>query len=344
MENGSPTYAARFVDIGQATKVTIIGCYVGATPYADDYIIRSGGALTVIGCDFEGNSRCRGATVSWAASTAYVINDVCYNDGKAYRCITAGISAASDGPKGAGRDIIDGTVHWAYFGWRAGTAPQWAPSTAYVVGDDRWNGIYAYRCITAGTSANSDGPTGMSNDIQDDEAHWRYMGLASGNVLKIEATGASGKDGGAWGGCVVENCTWRYEVERSFAAPIYDGSGNHIAGSPFTVGSGGPSGDYSRSKPHKVRIFGCSEGTVGGNADQHINDHYGDRIIAALDQGWHDYLPTGCAVLRNDGGVYIVRVPYTAIKASSDGDTASRKLRLMDLPAHSLITGARADS
>jgi hypothetical protein len=95
--------------------------------------------------------------------------------------------------------------------------------------------------------------------------------------------------------------------------------------------------------PHKVRVFRCNEGTTSGNVDQNIVDYHGGRIVAALDQGWHDYLPQGCTVRRNDGGVYIVRVPYTAIKATEDGDAASRKLRFLDLPAHSLITGARAE-
>jgi len=53
----------------------------------------------------------------WAASTAYVVDDLVSNDtGKVYVCITAGTSAGSGGPTGTTTDITDGTAHWAYYG------------------------------------------------------------------------------------------------------------------------------------------------------------------------------------------------------------------------------------
>jgi len=51
---------------------------------------------------------------AWAASTAYVVDDIVYNGTpqKLYRCITAGTSAGSGGPTTEADDITDGTVHW----------------------------------------------------------------------------------------------------------------------------------------------------------------------------------------------------------------------------------------
>ncbi len=57
----------------------------------------------------------------------------------------------------------------------ASIAPAWAASTAYVVGRVAVNGYKLYRCITAGTSAGSGGPTGTSTDITDGTVHWRYL-------------------------------------------------------------------------------------------------------------------------------------------------------------------------
>ena len=53
----------------------------------------------------------------WAASTAYVVDDLVSNDtGKVYVCITAGTSDSSGGPTGTTTDITDNTAHWAYYG------------------------------------------------------------------------------------------------------------------------------------------------------------------------------------------------------------------------------------
>jgi hypothetical protein len=53
----------------------------------------------------------------WEASVAYALNQQVSNDtGKCYKCITAGISAASGGPTGTGADITDGAAHWQYIG------------------------------------------------------------------------------------------------------------------------------------------------------------------------------------------------------------------------------------
>jgi hypothetical protein len=53
---------------------------------------------------------------AWAASTAYAVDDVRYNGTprKVYKCITAGISAATGGPLTDADDITDGTAHWTW--------------------------------------------------------------------------------------------------------------------------------------------------------------------------------------------------------------------------------------
>ena len=54
-------------------------------------------------------------------------------------------------------------------------APDWAASTAYVVGDQVKNDSgKIYTCDTAGTSAGSGGPTGTGSDITDNSARWDY--------------------------------------------------------------------------------------------------------------------------------------------------------------------------
>lgn len=54
-------------------------------------------------------------------------------------------------------------------------AENWQASKAYLVGQQVKNGSDLYRCITAGTSASSGGPTGTGADITDGTAHWLYV-------------------------------------------------------------------------------------------------------------------------------------------------------------------------
>lgn len=55
------------------------------------------------------------------------------------------------------------------------TATAWGATTAYVVGDRVVNSSKIYRCITAGTSAGSGGPTTTNLDITDGTVHWQYI-------------------------------------------------------------------------------------------------------------------------------------------------------------------------
>lgn len=51
---------------------------------------------------------------AWASSTAYSLDAVRVNGGKAYVVTTAGTSAESGGPTGTGSSITDGSVVWDY--------------------------------------------------------------------------------------------------------------------------------------------------------------------------------------------------------------------------------------
>lgn len=77
--------------------------------------------------------------VPWMASTPYAQGSVCSNGGALYYCITAGTSASSVGPTGAGASIADGTVTWGYASaapgrsnWSTGTAGTFTAATGVV--------------------------------------------------------------------------------------------------------------------------------------------------------------------------------------------------------------------
>ncbi len=65
----------------------------------------------------------------------------------------------------------------------------WTPSTAYAVGAIVSNGDNLYRCITAGTSAASGGPTGTGASIQDGSVFWTWAAtwspLPAGNTVTV---------------------------------------------------------------------------------------------------------------------------------------------------------------
>jgi hypothetical protein len=149
----------------------------------------------------------------WTLSHRYEVGDRCTNDtAKTYECTTAGTSAASGGPTGTTDDITDGTVVWDYK--EASTTANnwcWVALTAYLVGDVVSNDTgKVYRCITAGTSAASGGPTGTTTDITDGTAHWCYYGTPPANrtsydylwirpidclrIVKVPIDGAASED------------------------------------------------------------------------------------------------------------------------------------------------------
>lgn len=91
-------------------------------------------------------------------------------------------------------------------------ANAWATGTVYAVGDIVTNNSRIYRCITAGTSAGSGGPTTVSNDITDNTAHWRYMGEGTAYAIlpfTAETVGAIGALVGRMTGIATPIDGWR---------------------------------------------------------------------------------------------------------------------------------------
>jgi len=73
----------------------------------------------------------------------------------------------------------------------AALVPAWASATAYKIGQVVTNDtLKMYRCITAGTSAGSGGPTGTNSNITDNTAHWAYVS-SFGNGVRVTNTHAS---------------------------------------------------------------------------------------------------------------------------------------------------------
>lgn len=52
---------------------------------------------------------------------------------------------------------------------------KWTPSTGYTIGQRVANGGSVYRCVGAGTSAGSSGPTGIGTVITDGSVTWTYV-------------------------------------------------------------------------------------------------------------------------------------------------------------------------
>lgn len=81
-------------------------------------------------------------------------------------------------------------------------ATAWVASTAYVAGstpDIRRNGVNVYRCIVAGTSASSGGPTGTGLAIVDGTVTWQYVSVSSPNIVTHGMMDSSGGTNGTSG-------------------------------------------------------------------------------------------------------------------------------------------------
>jgi len=64
----------------------------------------------------------------------------------------------------------------------------WSASHAYVLADTVTNDtLKVYKCITAGTSAGSGGPTGTGADITDGGAHWEYKETVGAGYTTLNA-------------------------------------------------------------------------------------------------------------------------------------------------------------
>ena len=73
-------------------------------------------------------------------------------------------------------------------------ATKWAASTSYSVGNVRRNAGNVYKCIKAGTSDSSGGPTGDGEEIVDNNVSWKFVsegGIQWGNATVASRTSAT---------------------------------------------------------------------------------------------------------------------------------------------------------
>lgn len=188
----------------------------------------------------------------------------------------------------------------------------WTANTLVYVGQVRQNDSgKAYVCITQGTTANSGGPTGTGSGIVDGTAHWDYVtSTLTGNVLKIQAFLTEPAQ--AWGGVIVEGCTFPCTSTPVSEVPIYDGSNN-----PIGVSIAKDNTDFNKNNPHYVRAFGNSTGIFGADINTPLPDFTGSEVIWAAEQYLNDNATAGITIIRNGGGCYTVTIPYTVVQAGA---------------------------
>ncbi|MER9306597.1 hypothetical protein [Mesorhizobium sp. M0496] len=104
---------------------TAIGAWAAGTLYKRNSLVTNGGnyyrviaegvsaaaggpAGTALSITDDGTA----AIAAWAASTAYVVDNVVSRGGAYFICMTAGVSAAAGGPAGMDQRTADGTVVW----------------------------------------------------------------------------------------------------------------------------------------------------------------------------------------------------------------------------------------
>lgn len=75
-------------------------------------------------------------------------------------------------------DVVTGLT----VGLKADAAPAWAGATSYSLGAFVTNGTNQYKCITAGISATTGGPTGTGGAIVDGTVTWEYCAAANADI------------------------------------------------------------------------------------------------------------------------------------------------------------------
>lgn len=116
----------------------------------------------------------------YGSSTQLVgVNPITGNDTAAPIWIGRGNGIAGGNTTNKGMIPIDTmkavTLARVQFDFEDETAPAWVISTAYVADQLVSNGGNIYRCVTAGTSAGSGGPSGTGNAITDNTVTWAFV-------------------------------------------------------------------------------------------------------------------------------------------------------------------------
>jgi hypothetical protein len=200
--------------------------------------------------------------------------------------------------------IADDTVALIIAGLKAAidalaTAPSaWVKNHAYVVGDLVTQGHRAYRCITAGTSQNSDSPvfdgTSTASDITDGSVHWSFILNAiampwvgslgflvgqtctndSGKIYKCTKAGTSASSGGPTGttGAIADGtCKWDYV-----------GCKLTTTNNTTTLGIAAPAaGLWGRVSPDNINLIGCYQSNTDGGIASDLN------AIILQDTDWY---------------------------------------------------------
>lgn len=212
------------------------------------------------------------------------------------------------------------------------SAIAWTALTAILEGQQRLNdGGKWYVCTQAGTTGNTGGPTGTGSAIVDGSAEWDWVTSAEGNVAKLQLNGLLTDGAGQQGSATVKHCTFPYVTTPITATPIYDGS------NPICPGVGGVF-DYARSVGNALYTRGNRTGLFGSDIDDFLPDVNGVNVQNSRDQFWTNYNASGCTVIRNDSGVYIITVPAAAIAAS-----AGAQMRIGDMYPGMRVTDALID-
>lgn len=131
----------------------------------------------------------------------------------------------------------------------------WAISTAYTVGNYRTNSGNVYKCVVAGTSAASGGPSGTGVGITDGTCTWIYIAANSA----------------AW----TVSTAYAFDDVRLNGGNVYKCA---VAGT--SAGSGGPSGTGSAITDGTVTWSYVGAGTSGYLA------HYGGRSCLEFQRGY----------------------------------------------------------
>jgi hypothetical protein len=166
------------------TQVWEFSTQTGEAGYGTSTIVTTPGDRYLIYCDEENGvfvytesttswTQMRaGATVAWAAATAYTAGNLVVNGANAYVCTVAGVSAGAGGPTGQGVGIVDNTVTWKFY------EGAWTALQAYALGCTVTNGVAPkrlYVCTTAGNAAGAGGPSGTGTAIADGTCVWNYV-------------------------------------------------------------------------------------------------------------------------------------------------------------------------
>jgi hypothetical protein len=158
------------------------------------------------------------------------VRDVQLASVRANRNMGAGLYLTRSDPLDPAEPLVNSVVVTGGQFEGNGALSDWTPETRYNVGARRMNRGLVYQAVTPGASARSGGPAGISRDIVDGTAHWRYVTNASPGLYlearNVSVQGAMIRDNQGPGVVVADRAM---DVELS--GLIVTGNGRAAAGS-----------------------------------------------------------------------------------------------------------------